>query len=75
MPPAQSASSCPSCRGPVRPRAENVAFPFCCPRCRTIDLGEWLTESYRIPIEADDTERDGPNEVEVRGRSGDEPPN
>lgn len=23
--------------------------PFCSPRCRAIDLGRWLTESYRIP--------------------------
>jgi endogenous inhibitor of DNA gyrase (YacG/DUF329 family) len=23
--------------------------PFCSPRCRTIDLGRWLDERYRIP--------------------------
>jgi endogenous inhibitor of DNA gyrase (YacG/DUF329 family) len=26
-------------------------FPFCSPRCKTIDLGRWLKESYRIPAE------------------------
>jgi endogenous inhibitor of DNA gyrase (YacG/DUF329 family) len=26
-------------------------FPFCSPRCKTIDLGRWLGESYRIPAE------------------------
>jgi endogenous inhibitor of DNA gyrase (YacG/DUF329 family) len=26
-------------------------FPFCSPRCQTIDLGRWLGESYRIPAE------------------------
>ncbi len=25
-----------------------AAFPFCSPRCRTIDLGAWATDSYRI---------------------------
>lgn len=26
-------------------------FPFCSPRCKTIDLGRWLGESYRIVAE------------------------
>ncbi len=25
------------------------AFPFCSFRCQTIDLGNWLSEAYRIP--------------------------
>lgn len=41
---------CPICRKPVPPREQNPAAPFCSPRCRTIDLGNWLGESYRIPI-------------------------
>lgn len=45
------ASKCPICDGVVRPRAENVAFPFCSPRCKTIDLGKWLNEEYRVPSE------------------------
>jgi endogenous inhibitor of DNA gyrase (YacG/DUF329 family) len=24
-------------------------YPFCSPRCRLVDLGRWLGESYRIP--------------------------
>ncbi len=27
----------------------NPFRPFCSERCRTIDLGEWATEGYRIP--------------------------
>jgi endogenous inhibitor of DNA gyrase (YacG/DUF329 family) len=23
-------------------------LPFCSPRCRTADLGNWLSENYRI---------------------------
>ncbi len=28
-------------------------FPFCSRRCKTIDLGRWLGERYRIPSEDD----------------------
>jgi endogenous inhibitor of DNA gyrase (YacG/DUF329 family) len=27
------------------------SFPFCSARCKTIDLGRWLGETYRIPAE------------------------
>lgn len=58
---------CPVCSRPVGARAQNPAFPFCSPRCRTIDLGEWLTESYRVPVGEDETERDGVTEAQARG--------
>lgn len=25
--------------------------PFCCEKCRLIDLGQWLNESYTVPVE------------------------
>jgi uncharacterized protein len=50
---------CPICRGAAAPRAENPAFPFCCERCRLIDLGRWLGEEYRVP---DDTAPEAPAE-------------
>jgi endogenous inhibitor of DNA gyrase (YacG/DUF329 family) len=28
---------------------ENADRPFCSPRCRLIDLGQWADEAYRIP--------------------------
>jgi endogenous inhibitor of DNA gyrase (YacG/DUF329 family) len=35
--------------------AEWPEFPFCSSRCKTIDLGRWLGETYRIPaVEADE---------------------
>jgi endogenous inhibitor of DNA gyrase (YacG/DUF329 family) len=40
---------CPICGKPVPPRPENRSAPFCCDRCRLIDLGKWLGEEYRIP--------------------------
>jgi endogenous inhibitor of DNA gyrase (YacG/DUF329 family) len=42
---------CPICNAEVKPRGENVSFPFCSPRCKTIDLGKWLSEEYRVPSE------------------------
>jgi len=44
-----SMARCPNCRGPVKPREENEAFPFCSPRCRAVDLARWFTGSYRVP--------------------------
>lgn len=42
---------CPSCAEAVRPFPENAVFPFCSPRCKMVDLGNWLNENYRVPAE------------------------
>jgi uncharacterized protein len=42
-------SACPVCGAAAAPRGDNRVFPFCSERCRTIDLGRWLDERYRIP--------------------------
>ena len=53
---------CPICGKEVDP-AGNYA-PFCTERCRTIDLGRWASEEYRISTPAppqesqDDEEKD-----------------
>jgi endogenous inhibitor of DNA gyrase (YacG/DUF329 family) len=39
---------CPTCRKPT-PWDDNPHRPFCSERCRTIDLGAWASERYRIP--------------------------
>ena len=58
-------TTCPICRGKTAPRAENPAFPFCCERCRLIDLGRWLGETYRVPAESiSDDEPDQPRRSE-----------
>lgn len=36
--------------------------PFCSRRCADVDLGRWLTESYRIPAETEDEAEDTPHE-------------
>lgn len=54
-----SLSKCPICSKPVPTRAVNPSYPFCCPRCRAIDLGKWLGEEYRVP-EKQTEEREDP---------------
>ncbi len=42
--------TCPICGRSMEgaSAAEWPEFPFCSDRCRLIDLGRWLGESYRI---------------------------
>lgn len=40
---------CPTCGKAVEWKAENRWRPFCCERCKLIDLGAWADESHRIP--------------------------
>jgi hypothetical protein len=44
--------SCPIC---AKPTVQDYR-PFCSRRCADVDLGRWLTESYRIPAEGDEAE-------------------
>jgi endogenous inhibitor of DNA gyrase (YacG/DUF329 family) len=37
--------------------AEWPYLPFCGERCRGIDLGRWLGETYRVPATEDSVER------------------
>ncbi len=49
---------CPRCRKPAEFSPENPFRPFCSQRCRTIDLGAWADESYKIPTKSDDSRLD-----------------
>ncbi len=40
---------CPICRKEAEPGTPYV--PFCSDRCRLIDLGNWASEKYRIPVQ------------------------
>jgi len=44
---------CPTCRKET-PWENNPHRPFCSDRCKTIDLGAWVEERYRIPSEDND---------------------
>jgi endogenous inhibitor of DNA gyrase (YacG/DUF329 family) len=45
--------NCPVCERSFE-KSETRAMPFCSSRCRQIDLGRWMTESYGLPYEAED---------------------
>ena len=45
--PKPARQHCPICKAPSDARYR----PFCSRRCADIDLGRWLTGSYRIPSE------------------------
>ncbi len=50
---------CPICKRLAEPRSKNPAFPFCSPRCQQVELGKWLNEEYRLPVEEDDEDPGG----------------
>lgn len=39
---------CPACGKQALYSTDNPARPFCSPRCRSVDLGAWASESYRV---------------------------
>lgn len=62
---------CPQCGEPRLAREANASFPFCCHRCKLIDLGRWLDGEYRIPVGAGITERSGPTSDELEAARAD----
>lgn len=53
--------TCPTCGRPAGERPENKAAPFCCERCKLIDLGAWLAEDYRVADDRDDESENLPS--------------
>lgn len=45
---------CPQCSGMSEYSPTNPWRPFCSERCKLIDLGQWATDAYRIPVEEPD---------------------
>ena len=56
-------ASCPICQTEMRgeSRADWPLYPFCSDRCKLIDLGRWLGETYRVPAVTQEAE-DSPEE-------------
>lgn len=49
--PIQRIVRCPQCGQDSVFASTNPYRPFCSERCKLIDLGEWASESFRIPAE------------------------
>jgi len=48
---------CPTCGKSTLYSVENPCRPFCCERCRLIDLGEWASNERRLPGEQVDPDQ------------------
>lgn len=42
---------CPQCHKPSLIAPANPWRPFCCERCKLIDLGDWMNGRFVIPVE------------------------
>ncbi len=60
---------CPICRRETFFEG-NPYRPFCSERCKLIDLYNWLSERYRIPIPAENREQVGPASEPEKGDKG-----
>ena len=49
--PAARIGACPHCRKSSMLDAGNPWRPFCSERCKLIDLGDWMSGRYAIPVE------------------------
>ena len=58
-----TAVACPQCGKEAVWSSENRYRPFCSERCKLIDLGQWATESYRIPQDENSAEEDTPHQA------------
>jgi uncharacterized protein len=63
---------CPIC-GSEFDAALSTAKPFCSDRCRTIDLGRWLDESYGLPAVPDPEADELPPADAASGSTNGEP--
>jgi len=54
--PLRARRGCPECGRP----SLRETYPFCSPRCKSVDLNRWLSGTYVIPGEpADPDSQDG----------------
>jgi endogenous inhibitor of DNA gyrase (YacG/DUF329 family) len=60
---------CPTCNREVQ-WEDNPFRPFCSERCKLLDLGNWVSEEYRVPGKPLHTEHpsedDDSDEVEIQ---------
>jgi len=50
--------ACPTCKKKIIWEEQPTTRPFCCERCKLIDLGEWASEKNKIPGESINIEFD-----------------
>jgi len=61
-----SQARCPTCRN-LFETDYSVSMPFCCERCRQVDLGKWLDEELSMPIDIEgalEQQANNPHEID-----------
>ena len=53
--------TCPTCKKQSEYSTSNAFRPFCCERCKMIDLGDWANENYKISV---NNQHEEPHEFE-----------
>jgi endogenous inhibitor of DNA gyrase (YacG/DUF329 family) len=53
---------CPQCGTAVTWSPESKWRPFCSERCKTIDLGAWASERYRVPTQESPDASEAPHD-------------
>lgn len=48
--------SCPHCGKESPWNPDNPFRPFCCERCKMIDLGKWADEEFRVALPDEEQE-------------------
>jgi len=74
MTPRTVTVDCPTCGRKVPFEPSNRWRPFCSARCKTVDLGAWAAERYRIAGDARNDDAEGWSEAAdppTRGRDPD----
>jgi uncharacterized protein len=44
-------AACPRCGASTRLDSQNRWRPFCSERCKLVDLGNWMSGRYVVPVE------------------------
>ncbi len=55
--------SCPRCGLTAPWDPANRFRPFCSERCKVIDLGQWASEGYRIPLAQEPEDASGEDDL------------
>jgi endogenous inhibitor of DNA gyrase (YacG/DUF329 family) len=55
------AQLCVICKKAIPADPKRRPGPFCSETCRTIDLGNWADGVYRVPVEEEHSDLEGPN--------------
>lgn len=53
--------TCPHCGKESPWDTKNAYRPFCCERCKLIDLGKWASEEYTVALPETEQEFTAPN--------------